>query len=306
MDTRIYVFIILIALDIAACATQSKDTTTARVPASNSSLDNWERKNGYYQLNDGSVAEPLEMTDYRERQPKDEVCPAGMVYVEGSMRQGNPKKGSVGRLQDLTCIDWMDPPDKFPRRCARFDEGKWRDLLAILPSKPMKPFCMDRYEYPNQRNVNPVIFIDWHSAKAICKKEGKRLCNEDEWTFACEGPDALPYPYGYVRSDNNCNIDKPWRAPNEKALGNPSKVKDEIARLWQGEPSGARPGCKSVFGVYDMTGNVDEWTQSTSSKGHPSIMKGGYWSVVRTRCRPDTRAHGPGHTFYQQGFRCCK
>ncbi|MDP9149854.1 MAG: formylglycine-generating enzyme family protein, partial [Myxococcota bacterium] len=57
--------------------------------------------------------------------------------------------------------------------------------------------------------------------------------------------------------------------------------------------------------VYDMTGNVDEYTKSVSPAGSPAILKGGYWGPVRTRCRPTTRAHGPLHAFYQQGFRCC-
>jgi sulfatase modifying factor 1 len=69
-------------------------------------------------------------------------------------------------------------------------------------------------------------------------------------------------------------------------------------------PSGSQAKCKSPVGVYDMTGNIDEWTRS-SVGGRKSILKGGYWGPVRTRCRPSTRAHGEAHVFYQQGVRCC-
>ena len=79
----------------------------------------------------------------------------------------------------------------------------------------------------------------------------------------------------------------------------------ELDRLWQGLPSGSRPTCKSKTGVYDMTGNVDEWTKSSVPGERPSVLKGGYWGPVRTRCRPATKAHDETHTFYQQGFRCC-
>jgi sulfatase modifying factor 1 len=79
----------------------------------------------------------------------------------------------------------------------------------------------------------------------------------------------------------------------------------EIDRLWQGAASGASPRCRSPFGVYDMTGNVDEWTESVQAASPRSILKGGYWGPVRTRCRPSTRRHGEDYACYQQGFRCC-
>jgi formylglycine-generating enzyme required for sulfatase activity len=79
----------------------------------------------------------------------------------------------------------------------------------------------------------------------------------------------------------------------------------EMDRLWGGKASGSQTRCRSTFGVYDMTGNVDEWTHSVRSGERPSILKGGYWGPVRTRCRPSTRGHDQNHMFYQQGFRCC-
>jgi sulfatase modifying factor 1 len=79
----------------------------------------------------------------------------------------------------------------------------------------------------------------------------------------------------------------------------------ELDHVWQGEPSGSRAACRSPLGVYDMTGNVDEWTQSTASRGYRSILKGGYWGQVRNRCRVSTRVHSEAFAYYQQGFRCC-
>jgi formylglycine-generating enzyme required for sulfatase activity len=166
---------------------------------------------------------------------------------------------------------------------------------------------MDRFEYPNRKGEYPIIMVSWYEARDACKTEGKRLCSEDEWTYACEGDEASPYPSGYSREASECVNDRPWKKFDDHALmprsGHAAMV--ELDRLWQGERSGSRPACKSKAGVYDMTGNVDEWTKSSIAGERPSVLKGGYWGPVRTRCRPATKAHDETHTFYQQGFRCC-
>jgi formylglycine-generating enzyme required for sulfatase activity len=168
-------------------------------------------------------------------------------------------------------------------------------------------FCIDRFEYPNAAGEFPVILISWREASAHCAARGERLCTEDEWTFACEGEEALPYPYGYDRDSDACVMDRTWMAYDEVALRDRSSeaAMRELDALWQGKSSGDSPACRSPFGVYDMTGNVDEWTVSTRREGLPSIFKGGYWGPVRARCRASTRVHDPDFAFYQQGFRCC-
>src|SRR5262249_2295278 len=111
----------------------------------------------------------------------------------------------------------------------------------------------------------------------------------------------------YPRDSTACLIDQPWRAFSEAAMRprDGAAAMAEMDRLWQGVPSGTQPRCRSPFGVYDLTGNVDEWTRTSREGERPSILKGGYWGPVRTRCRPTTRSHDENHIFYQQGFRCC-
>lgn len=240
------------------------------------------------------------------------ACTPGMVEVKGNMKADPPKRvmfdpKSAEEMQKTTCTKWIQK--EYPERCAVFDRDAWLAKSKDMATKPMH-FCMDRFEYPNRKGGYPVIFINWNEAKNLCAKESKRLCTEDEWTFACEGEEAMPYPYGYVRSPEKCPIDGKWRAFNEKPLAADRagfEAMMELDRLWQGVASGGSPGCKSPFGVYDMTGNIDEWTSSVRGERdrHQSILKGGYWGPVRTRCRPATRSHDENHAFYQQGFRCC-
>jgi formylglycine-generating enzyme len=230
-------------------------------------------------------------------------CTSGMVDVQGLMKVDSDR-GNVELLQDATCTEWISRT--FPERCALFDRDKWLELSGDLPTRPTH-FCIDRYEYPNRKGAYPVIAVTWREAGAMCQERNERLCTEDEWTFACEGEEALPYPTGYKRDSSACVLDRPWKLFDERLLA----VRDstlalaEIDWVWQGEASGARPACRSPFGVYDTTGNVDEWTRSVRREGLPSIFKGGYWGPVRARCRASTRVHDEDFYFYQQGFRCC-
>lgn len=264
-------------------------------------------EDAHWQIVDGAPIETPETTD--EREGTRGACGAGMVEIQGNMLvEGAGYFDDVDALQEATCVDWIS--HTFPERCARFDEGRWRTLSAGLPRHPMH-FCIDRFEYPNRRGAFPWIMVDWNEARAICARDAKRLCTEAEWTFACEGDEGSPYPYGFERDAEACVIDKPWRPYKAEALfpRNTDAARAELDRLWQGEASGARPRCRSPFGVYDLTGSVDEWTTSIEAGDRPgdrpSILKGGYWGPVRTRCRPSTRVHGPDFALYQQGFRCC-
>jgi len=234
-------------------------------------------------------------------------CGPGMVHARGKHLLdsfGHDTSGEIEELQNKSCTNWISKD--FPARCQTFDRTQWLELSAKLPRRELS-FCIDRFEYPNVKGANPVIVVTYTEAQNLCKQSGKRLCTETEWTYACEGDEGSPYPYGYDRDPDACVVDRSWKpfAQNAMSPRDGAQAKAELDRLWQGQPSGSRPGCKSPVGVYDMTGNVDEWTKSVRSSGYASVLKGGYWGPVRARCRPSTRAHNEQFVAYQQGFRCC-
>jgi hypothetical protein len=219
-------------------------------------------------------------------------CPEGMVYVRGDYCPGLAHN----------CKTYID--EKMDR-C-----GEFRKTSRCIGPSYTKTFCIDAYEFPNQAGEKPVLAVDWDRAVELCSKVGKRLCTAIEWTLACEGQGRLPYPYGYERDKEACNIDKPYIVPNDAAYASPSKRDLEVARLDQREPSGSRSACVSPFGVFDMTGNVDEWvlleSGSHGRSPYKSALKGGYWGPVRNRCRPITATHNRWHSGYQIGLRCCR
>ncbi len=232
-------------------------------------------------------------------------CPADMVHASGDYLLDPTGKDTeaIREFQDATCTKWRGKSQV----CEEFDEKRWASMRKRGKRRPMN-VCVDRYEYPNQAGEYPMVVVSHTEATALCKKQHKRLCTESEWTFACEGPDATPYPYGYVRSASKCTIDVTTAALADDALWprNTERAARNIDKAFHATPSGARAECKSPFGVFDMTGNLDEWTQTTRpGSGYASILKGGFWSKVRARCRPQTRAHGPVFVTYETGFRCC-
>lgn len=189
--------------------------------------------------------------------------------------------------------------------CHEFAQG-----TACVGEPRRQRFCIDRYEFPNQKGAHPPVHVSAYDAAGLCAEQGKRMCWESEWVAACEGPDRLPFPYGHARSGKMCNIDNPWRGPSlERAHSSNKQVADqELRKLDQSVPSGSMETCKSGYGVYDLTGNFDEWVLTERSRGRSKWagLKGGAWGHVRNACRPITTSHVPQFIYYFISFRCCK
>lgn len=151
-------------------------------------------------------------------------------------------------------------------------------MVDIPPGKQGRPFfksCVDRFEYPNRRDGIPQGNLSYADAQKFCKQQGKRLCTQDEWQWACSGFEGYTYPYGWNRDDNKCNT------------GNVA------------ERSGSRLNCVSKFGGFDMVGNIFEWV-SGNGNNEPMLMGGPY-----SKCQTVSPGVGGGAK-PQTGFRCCK
>ncbi|MEZ4226444.1 MAG: SUMF1/EgtB/PvdO family nonheme iron enzyme [Polyangiaceae bacterium] len=231
-------------------------------------------------------------------------CPDGMVRVEG----------------DYCPAVIQDCEEHHPEYLARKGDptvsercNKYKPSKCLSKERVELSFCIDRYEYPNRTGEMPWVLTSWLQAREKCEKIGKRLCTEDEFNFACEGPEMLPYVYGQQRDPNKCNIDKPYRQPDQsRQLKTYEKCPDdafcssEMKRLDQRHAIGSTHSCVSWAGVVDMNGNVNEWVE-LPGKEHPnrSGLKGGWWGPVRNRCRPTVKFHKEFDYGYEAGFRCC-
>ncbi len=157
-------------------------------------------------------------------------------------------------------------------------------------------FCVDQFEFPNIRGKTPKVALNWNESQAACAKDGKRLCSQEEWERACKGaPQAkvnLRYPYGTRYDRKACNTEN---GNNEK----------EALKL---VPAGSMERCHSDEGVFDASGNVDEWTSGLGQFSEQShVTRGG--SKLRpgwaSRCT-SIRELADDSKESDVGFRCCK
>jgi len=132
------------------------------------------------------------------------------------------------------------------------------DRTAHLNAQPLQKykldaFYIDKFEvtykqflkfkskaaYKTGKPDEPMRGISWYEADAYCMWIGKRLPTEFEWEKAARGPDERLFVWGNDFKDRkDANLGK--------------KVM----------PIGSFPKDKSPYGIYDMTGNVSEWTAS--------------------------------------------
>ncbi len=216
-------------------------------------------------------------------QPAGAACPVDMVHVKG-LRCSKPVQ---------RCLEWL-PPERRHRKkisCKEFAKP-----VECKGSRAAMDYCIDRYEFTADGYDYPLTSVNWREAENLCAKMDKQLCREREWEFACEGPEALPYPYGYVRDGKKCNHD----LPEIELVTSPDNFIDHRVK------ADALPGCVSPFGVYNMVGNVDEWTTRDGGGSQRAILRSGWWLRGRNRCRAATANHGENYGSMQTGFRCCK
>jgi sulfatase modifying factor 1 len=214
-----------------------------------------------------------------EPQAEPSVCGENMVLVEGEY---------CPKVQ-LNCKKYLDPKGRYEQfRCAEYGPSQ-----CLSKERRHLRFCIDRTEFAEAGESLPANHKSFTHGEKACAAEGKRMCRESEWNFACEGEEMRPYPYGFARDASACNAD---RLDVVSAEG---KLRDLRA------PGGSFARCKSPFGVMDMAGNLEEFV-AMDIKGPPQpAMKGAYWQPSRNFCRAAQTAHDRYYNGTETGFRCC-
>jgi formylglycine-generating enzyme required for sulfatase activity len=230
----------------ALAADGAATTESSRPPAGEASA-------GSDATADGGV-DPGSPPDAGPRPPEDATTPAN----------GCPAgRGAAMVLVDSICIDSTE---------ARNDE--YNDFLLAGPPLAGQPAACswnasylpgNGWTFAASQARLPIAYVNWCDAYAFCSWAGKRLCGkvgggsanfsqfaskDNEHYLACSNAATRIYPYGNAFDPAACN-----------------DIAHDAGHVL---PVGSLPACQGgVPGLFDMSGNVEEWQDACSADSGP-------------------------------------
>ena len=133
-------------------------------------------------------------------------------------------------------------------------------------------------------DVLPWTYVTFAQAQAACVASGLRLCTGAEWEAACG---VTSYPYGDDYAAQSCN-----------------GADHDAGPL----PTATLPACQSTDGVFDLSGNVKEWTDDAPPMTTDIyVVRGGSHESpeLGLTCQTTLSQAAAGAGQATVGFRCC-
>jgi formylglycine-generating enzyme required for sulfatase activity len=196
-----------------------------------------------------------------------------------------------------------------------FSEGKvWKEVNGATWRQPEGSEIV----FASGRAEHPVVSVSWDDAQAYCRWAGKQLPTEAQFEYATRAGTTTGYWWGQGHPG----------ARRDENLADES-ARDFLGGIITGYDDGARRTAPvgsyeaNPWGLYDITGNVAEWTAdwydanyySKSSVRNPTgpsngqyrVLRGGAWSTVLVYLRSAYRLWStPTHRKSNIGFRCAQ
>ena len=160
-------------------------------------------------------------------------------------------------------------------------------------------FFMDRFEVTQEfyekiigKNLSffkdsqrPVEKVNWFEAMEYCRRIGKRLPTEWEWEWAARSGMTSKFYWGKEEPKLYG-----WFKKNSEKTTHPVGQKKH-----------------NFYGLFDMAGNVWEWTDSHRDATGGKVLRGGSWRNSMNAMQPSKWITSlPIYRFHYVGFRCVK
>ncbi|WP_353931147.1 SUMF1/EgtB/PvdO family nonheme iron enzyme [Okeanomitos corallinicola TIOX110] len=174
----------------------------------------------------------------------------GMPPEERQIALENAVKYGLDKDKVAEYLDWSTPQHEV--YLQEFWIGKYAvtnaQWQAVMKTKPS-----EKYDSKFQGDMQPVVGVSWHEARAFCEKLSEqtkravRLPTEAEWEYACRAGTTTPFAFGNtITTDQvNYNGNYPYAdTPKGKYRECTGNVDSFTPNDW---------------GLYQMHGNVWEW-----------------------------------------------
>ncbi len=253
--------------------------------------------------------------------------PAGTFVMGDSRKQSHQVPATKQTIQKAFWMGEIEVSNEqfrtfFPEHNSRFIGQLWKDHV--------------HEGYPANGPEQPAIRVSWQEAMDFCKKLSEKtgwkvmLPTEAQWEWACRAGSNDDFWYGSLNTDFGTFENMADKQLNKAAVRGvdpqPMSETDPWYKYYTYQPKeqGVDDGNMLMakgggyqgnpWGLYDMQGNVAEWTRSdyqpypynekTQGKGLEKVVRGGSWTDhpkhSTAYCR---KSYLPWQKVYNVGFR---
>jgi formylglycine-generating enzyme required for sulfatase activity len=260
-----------------------------------------------------------------------DYLPDAAVVVNPTLREAIISTGQPWRVRDNgTQIEMvLIPPGTFEMGCsASLASGCPGDEMPVHSVTLSSPFYVGRYEVTQAQwsaamGANPAYFqgnpqrpvelVSWNMVQGFLGATSLRLPTEAEWEYACRAGTTTAFHgfTGYLAGTNDDALvgSIAWFKGNNGSLSYNFGTKAVGQKLANG------------FGLYDMSGNVQEWVSdwtgvypsspsydpNGSETGTNRVLRGGWWNQDSNYLRSSERSsNAPQNKANFIGFRVAR